>query len=55
MPPPMGSKGLGFGKGKKKLNTPLAAMLPSKYENLDVTDLFPDFRPDKVKKKQITS
>jgi transcription initiation factor TFIID subunit 1 len=29
---------------KKKLETPLAAMLPSKYANIDVTDLFPDFR-----------
>lgn len=33
----------------KKLETPLAAMLPSKYANVDVTELFPDFRPDKVK------
>ncbi|KAG7302944.1 hypothetical protein JYU34_012938 [Plutella xylostella] len=32
----------------KKLETPLAAMLPSKYANTDVTELFPDFRPDKV-------
>ncbi|XP_013169257.1 PREDICTED: transcription initiation factor TFIID subunit 1 isoform X1 [Papilio xuthus] len=32
----------------KKLETPLAAMLPSKYANVDVTELFPDFRPDKV-------
>ncbi|VVD00816.1 transcription initiation factor TFIID subunit 1 isoform X1 [Leptidea sinapis] len=32
----------------KKLETPLAAMLPSKYENVDVTELFPDFKPDKV-------
>jgi transcription initiation factor TFIID subunit 1 len=31
----------------KKL-TPLGAMLPSKYANVDVTDLFPDFRQDKV-------
>lgn len=23
-------------------------MLPSKYANVDVRDLFPDFRPDKV-------
>ncbi|KOB67304.1 Transcription initiation factor TFIID subunit 1 [Operophtera brumata] len=30
------------------LDTPLAAMLPSKYANVDVTELFPDFRPDKV-------
>ncbi len=33
---------------KKKLETPLAAMLPSKYANIDVRELFPDFRPDKV-------
>ncbi|KAL4704937.1 hypothetical protein ACJJTC_013394 [Scirpophaga incertulas] len=32
----------------KKLETPLAAMLPSKYADVDVTELFPDFRPDKV-------
>lgn len=35
-------------KADKKLETPLAAMLPSKYANVDVRDLFPDFRPDKV-------
>ncbi|RZC42250.1 TBP-binding domain containing protein, partial [Asbolus verrucosus] len=33
---------------KKKLETPLAAMLPSKYANINVTDLFPDFRHGKV-------
>lgn len=33
---------------EKKLETPLAAMLPSKYANVDVRELFPDFRPDKV-------
>lgn len=33
---------------KKKLETPLAAMLPSKYANVDVRELFPDFRHDKV-------
>ncbi|XP_026472569.1 transcription initiation factor TFIID subunit 1 [Ctenocephalides felis] len=33
---------------KKKLETPLAAMLPSKYAGVDVTELFPDFRSDKV-------
>uniref|UniRef100_A0A6P7FJW6 Transcription initiation factor TFIID subunit 1 n=1 Tax=Diabrotica virgifera virgifera TaxID=50390 RepID=A0A6P7FJW6_DIAVI len=33
---------------KKKLETPLAAMLPSKYADVDVTDLFPDFRHGKV-------
>ncbi|XP_025829249.1 transcription initiation factor TFIID subunit 1 [Agrilus planipennis] len=33
---------------EKKLDTPLAAMLPSKYANVDVTELFPDFRHGKV-------
>lgn len=33
---------------RKKLETPLAAMLPSKYANVDVTELFPDFRHGKV-------
>ncbi|XP_052869820.1 transcription initiation factor TFIID subunit 1 [Anopheles cruzii] len=32
----------------KRLETPLAAMLPSKYQNVDVREFFPDFRPDKV-------
>jgi len=32
----------------KKLDTPLAAMLPSKYADLDVTELFPEFRHNKV-------
>lgn len=32
----------------KRLETPLAAMLPSKYADVDVRELFPDFRPDKV-------
>ncbi|XP_050421868.1 transcription initiation factor TFIID subunit 1-like [Adelges cooleyi] len=32
----------------KRLETPLAAMLPSKYENVDVTTIFPDFRVGKV-------
>lgn len=32
----------------KKLETPLAAILPSKYANVDVRELFPDFRPDKI-------
>lgn len=35
-------------KSDKKLETPLGAMLPSKYANVDVTELFPDFRQDKV-------
>lgn len=34
---------------KRKLETPLAAMLPSKYADVDVRELFPDFRVDKVK------
>ncbi|OTF75547.1 transcription initiation factor TFIID subunit 1-like protein [Euroglyphus maynei] len=33
---------------KKRLDTPLAAMLPSKYADLDVTELFPEFRHDQV-------
>lgn len=33
---------------KRKLETPLASMLPSKYVNVDITELFPDFRPGKV-------
>ncbi|RWS29199.1 transcription initiation factor TFIID subunit 1-like protein [Leptotrombidium deliense] len=33
---------------KKKLDTPLAAMLPSKYADCDVTELFPEFRHHKV-------
>lgn len=33
---------------RRKLETPLAAMLPSKYADVDVTELFPDFRFDKV-------
>lgn len=33
----------------KKLETPLAAMLPSKYAGVDVRDLFPDFRFGKVR------
>jgi transcription initiation factor TFIID subunit 1 len=32
----------------KRLDTPLGAMLPQKYADVDVTDLFPDFRQDKV-------
>lgn len=32
----------------RKLETPLAAILPSKYANVDVRELFPDFRPDKI-------
>ncbi|KAH1004133.1 transcription initiation factor TFIID subunit 1 isoform X2 [Dendroctonus ponderosae] len=36
------------GVEKRKLDTPLAAMLPSKYANTDVTELFPDFRHEQV-------
>lgn len=36
------------GVEKRRLDTPLAAMLPSKYANVDVTELFPDFRHGKV-------
>lgn len=36
------------GVEKRKLDTPLAAMLPSKYADIDVTQLFPDFRHGKV-------
>ena len=32
----------------KKLDTPLAAMLPSKYAHIDVCELFPEFRHGKV-------
>ena len=52
MPPPRtptSSKSASLSElNKKKLETPLAAMLPSKYANIDVRELFPDFRPDKV-------
>ncbi|XP_039293213.1 transcription initiation factor TFIID subunit 1 [Nilaparvata lugens] len=33
---------------RRKLETPLAAMLPSKYAGVDVREIFPDFRVDKV-------
>ncbi|KAJ8667283.1 hypothetical protein QAD02_008945 [Eretmocerus hayati] len=33
---------------RRKLETPLASMLPSKYANVSVTEIFPDFRPGKV-------
>lgn len=36
------------GVEKRRLDTPLAAMLPSKYANVDVTEIFPDFRHGKV-------
>lgn len=64
MPPPLTIpttvKPLDDGEGKesveesttpsleRKLETPLAAMLPSKYASVDVSELFPDFRPNKV-------
>ncbi|XP_071041821.1 transcription initiation factor TFIID subunit 1 isoform X2 [Parasteatoda tepidariorum] len=33
---------------QKRLDTPLAAMLPSKYKNMDVKRLFPEFRHGQV-------
>ena len=30
------------------LKTPLAAMLPKEYENIDLREWFPEFRPGKV-------
>lgn len=35
-------------KTEASLNTPLAAMMPSKYAGVDVRALFPDFRPGNV-------
>lgn len=35
-------------ESKKKLSTPLASMLPKELECVDVTQLFPKFRPGKV-------
>lgn len=32
----------------KKLETPLAAMMPSKYEGVNVSEIFPEFRQGKV-------
>jgi len=32
---------------KLRKETPLAAMLPSKYEGIDVTSIFPDFTTEK--------
>lgn len=34
---------------KPKLNTPLASMLPPELSNIDVTSIFPEFRPGKVR------
>lgn len=55
MPPPpsQGSSALSqdendLDKRDKRLETPLGAMLPSKYADVDVTEIFPDFRQDKV-------
>ncbi|GBP21203.1 Transcription initiation factor TFIID subunit 1 [Eumeta japonica] len=48
MPPPSTIPSQSNQEKPKKLETPLAAMLPSKYANVDVRELFPDFRPDKV-------
>lgn len=39
---------------RRRLETPLAAMLPSKYSGVDVRELFPDFRVDKVPAKDKT-
>lgn len=50
-PPPQGSSTHDENdtdKRDKKLETPLGAMLPSKYADVDVTEIFPDFRQDKV-------
>lgn len=50
-PPPLPNEGQDQKydyKLKKRLDTPLAAMLPSKYADVDVTEIFPDFRYDKV-------
>lgn len=33
--------------------TPLAAMLPSKYLNVNVKEIFPDFRPDAVSMQNV--
>lgn len=35
-------------QNKKPLDTPLAAMLPLKYADMDVTELFPEFRHNQV-------
>ena len=32
----------------EKLSTPLAAMMPPELSNVDVTTLFPEFRPGQV-------
>lgn len=48
MPPPSILDSAADDADKRKLETPLAAMLPSKYADIDVTELFPDFRHGKV-------
>lgn len=54
MPPPLVpvSKSVSLSSAeesrKRKLETPLAAMLPEKYANIDVREFFPDFRVGKV-------
>lgn len=52
-PPPLPTEknGIEPDEKKRKLDTPLAAMLPSKYAGVDVRELFPDFRVDKVREK----
>ncbi|XP_017772378.1 PREDICTED: transcription initiation factor TFIID subunit 1 isoform X3 [Nicrophorus vespilloides] len=44
MPPPPAPKLENCSDDKKKFETPLAAMRPSKYADIDVTEFFPDFR-----------
>ena len=52
VPPPKGvktsSSNSNDNSSEKKLETPLAAMMPSKYVGVNITDVFPDFRPDKI-------
>lgn len=44
-----GSMERGVKNRKRKLETPLAAMLPEKYADVDVREFFPDFRCGKVR------
>ena len=50
MPPPLHRDTLSNNGDyqNRKIITPLAAMLPSKYADIDVNEIFPDFKPDKV-------
>ncbi|XP_037088620.1 LOW QUALITY PROTEIN: transcription initiation factor TFIID subunit 1-like [Pollicipes pollicipes] len=51
MPPPAalgGGTAAAPAPRRKQLNTPLGAMLPEKYANVEITEIFPDFREDKV-------